>query len=58
MIINNNNNPILPNGLAAFDIRSSHNNFCAFGQKSKPAIETPVRLGAMVMSQNWSIYFF
>ena len=45
MIINKTNNPILPNGIEAFDLRATHNNLCGFGQKTNMTIETPVRFG-------------
>lgn len=45
MIINKTNNPILPNGIEAFDLRATHNNLCGFGQKTNMIIETPVRFG-------------
>ena len=48
MILSSKNNPILPNGKFAFDLRDERNNICVFGQK-KIEIETPVRFGGGAM---------
>lgn len=45
MILNRKNNVVLPNGLEAFDLRKGDNQICAYGQKEKCIVETPVRFG-------------
>ena len=43
---------VLPNGLEAFDLRKGDNQICAYGQKEKCIVETPVRFGGGVYNCN------